>query len=536
MTVKEKAVSPPSGGGPRREVARAAGLVSMGTLTSRVMGLCRDVAIAFAFGAGLFSDAFFVAFRVPNLIRRLLGEGPMSSAFIPVFSEYREKRNEKEAWKLASNLTGLMGGLALAITLAGMIAAPLLVRVIAPGWALESAKGDLTMRLTRLMFPYLFLVVLYALAMAVLNSCRRFFVPAAAPALLNVGMIAGALILAPFFDPPIMGLAWGVLLGGALQLGVNLPSLREVGFRWRPRFNVRDDGVRRVGRLMIPTVIGLAVHDVNQMVDMILASFLAEGSVSWLYFGSRLTQFPLGLIGIAMGTAILPTLSTQSARGNSEELKETIAFGLRAVFYLSFPAVVGLAVLRTPIMALIFQRGEFGAADTALAGQAILYYGLGMWAAGGLRVLASAFYSVKDTRTPFLTATAAMITNVVLSLYLMRVMAHAGLALASSLSITFQFFLLLQLLRRRLGPLGFRKTLGEAGKMLGASAVMGLVCHFTLPLFTPVWGWGLGGRILVVAAELLVGAGTYFVMTALLRCEEHRFFLDLLRKRMARHG
>jgi putative peptidoglycan lipid II flippase len=282
---------------------------------------------------------------------------------------------------------------------------------------------------------------------------------------------------------------------------------------------------------MVPTVIGLAVNDVNQVVDTILASLLQEGSVSWLYYGSRLTQFPLGLIGIAMGTAILPTLSVQSARGDTEKLKETIAFGLRAVFFLSFPAVVGLAVLRTPIVALIFQRGEFSPGDTFLAGEAVLYYGLGMWAAGGMRVLASAFYSVKDTRTPFLTGTAAMVINVALSIVLMRYLAHAGLALASSLSITFQFFLLVHLLRRRLGPLGLRKTLAETGKMLGASAVMGLVCHFTLALFETVWVWGLGGRILTVAAELLIGAASYFAVTALLRCEEHRFFLSLLRGR-----
>jgi putative peptidoglycan lipid II flippase len=536
MAVKGKAEELPPPGGRRREVARAAGLVSVGTLTSRVMGLCRDVAIAFAFGAGLFSDAFFVAFRIPNLVRRLLGEGPMSSAFIPVFSEYREKRSDKEAWKLASNLTGLMGGLALVITFAGMIAAPLIVRVIAPEWSLDEVKGDLTMRLTRLMFPYLFLVVLYALAMAVLNSCRRFFVPAAAPALLNVGMIVGALIMAPYFDPPIMGLAWGVLLGGALQLGVNVPSLRRVGYRWRPGFDTADEGVRRVGLLMLPTVMGLAVNDINQVVDTILASLLTEGSVSWLYYGSRLTQFPLGLIGIAMGTAILPTLATQSARGDTKGLKETVAFGMRVVFFLSFPAVVGLAVLRTPILALIFQRGEFSVTDTALAGEAVLYYGLGMWAAGGVRVLASAFYSVKDTRTPFITAAVAMGVNIALNLYLMTIMAHAGLALASSLSITFQFFLLLHLLRRRLGPLGIRRIVGETGKMLAAAAVMGLVCHHTLSLFPSVWASGLGGRLLVVTAELLIGGAVYFTMTALLRCEEHRFFFDLLQKRMGRNA
>jgi putative peptidoglycan lipid II flippase len=536
MAVKENGRKGPSGGGHRREVAKAAGLVSFGTLTSRIMGLCRDVAIAFAFGAGLYSDAFFVAFRVPNLIRRLLGEGPMSSAFIPVFSEYREERSEKEAWKLASNLTGLMGGLALCITVAGMFAAPVIVRIIAPDWDLDGVKGGVTVRLTRLMFPYLFLVVLYALAMAVLNSCRRFFVPAAAPALLNLGMIWGALVMSPFFDPPVMGLAWGVLLGGALQLGVNVSPLHRVGYRWRPGFDTRDEGVRRVGRLMVPTVVGLAVNDINQVVDTILASLLAEGSVSWLFYGSRLTQFPLGLIGIAMGTAILPTLSAQSARGAQEEFRETISFGLRVVFFLTFPAIVGLTVLRAPITALIFQRGEFTFGDTVATGQAIFFYALGMWAAGGIRILASAFYSLKDTRTPFLTAAAAMAVNILLNLYLMTVMGHAGLALASSLSVIFQFFLLARLLRQRLGPFGLRRILAETGKTVAASVVMGLLCALALTVLPPAQESGFAVRLAIVAGEVLLGGVSYLVLTGLLRSEEHRFLFDLLRTRMRRSG
>jgi putative peptidoglycan lipid II flippase len=537
MTVKKKAPgSKDESRREQREVARAAGLVSFGTLLSRIMGMLRDVAIAGVFGAGLMSDAFFVAFRVPNLIRRLIGEGPMSSAFIPVFTEYREKKSSPEAWKLASNLTGLMGGLSLLLSVAGIYAAPLIVRVIAPEWDVTSLKGGLTVRLTRLMFPYLFLVVLYALAMAVLNSCRRFFVPAMAPALLNLGMIWGALVLAPYFDPPILGLAWGVLLGGAVQLGVNIPSLKAVGYRWQPGFDFRDEGVRRVGRLMVPTVIGLAVNDVNQVVDTILASMLTEGSVSWLYYGSRLTQLPLGLVGIAVGTAILPTLSSQSARSDIEGLKETVSFGLRVVLYLTLPAIAGLAVLRLPIAALIFQRGEFTAADTMATGSAILYYSLGMWAAGGIRILASAFYSVKDTRTPFYTAAAAMAVNIVLNLYLMTVMAHAGLALASSLSVIFQFLILLQLLRRSLGPLGLVRILKGVARMLLASVVMGGVCALTLGLLPAAHLEGMGMRVAIVAGEMVLGAAVYLSMSRLLGCEEYLFIADLLKRRFGRAG
>lgn len=518
----------------QREVARAAGLVSFGTLISRVAGMFRDVAIAHAFGAGFFSDAFFVAFRVPNLIRRLLGEGPMSSAFIPVFSEYREKKSSREAWKLASNLTGLMGGLALVLTVAGIYAAPLIVRVMAPEWGLDSPKGSLTVDLTRLLFPYLFLVVLYSLAMSILNACRRFFVPAMATSMLNLGMIWGALVMAPFFDPPIFGLAWGALLGGAIQLGVNFPSLRSVGYRWRPGFDFRDEGVRRIALLMVPTVVGLAVNDINQVVDTILASLLAEGSVSWLFYASRLTQLPLGLVGIAVGTAILPTLAAQSARGDDEELKKTISFGLRVVLFLTLPAIVGLVVLRLPITALLFQRGEFSLADTEATARAVYAYALGMWAAGGIRILASAFYSVKDTRTPFLTATAAMGVNIFLNLALMTVLGHAGLALASSLSIIFQFLLLLQLLRRRLGPLGLRRIALGTVKVTAASAVMGGVCAATLVFLPPAEFSTTTVRLGIVAFEIVLGGGCYLLLSSLLRSEEYLFLKDLLVGRLKR--
>jgi putative peptidoglycan lipid II flippase len=286
---------------------------------------------------------------------------------------------------------------------------------------------------------------------------------------------------------------------------------------------------------MVPTVVGLAVNDINQVVDTILASLLAEGSVSWLFYGSRLTQFPLGLIGIAMGTAILPTLSAQSARGALKELRETVSFGLRVVFFLTFPAIIGLTVLRTPITALIFQRGEFTVSDTVATGQAIFFYALGMWAAGGIRILASAFYSLKDTRTPFLTAAAAMAANILLNLYLMTVMGHAGLALASSLSVIFQFFLLVHLLRRRLGPFGLRRILAETGKTVAASAVMGVLCALTLTGLPPAQESDFAVR-LAVAGEVLLGGASYLVLTGLLRSEEHRFLFQLLRTKMRRSG
>jgi putative peptidoglycan lipid II flippase len=520
----------------RGEVVRAAGSVSLGILLSRLVGLLRDVVIAFAFGAGLATDAFFVAFRVPNLIRRLMGEGPMSSAFIPVFTEYREKRSSGEVWRLTASFAGLMGTASLLISIAGVVAAPLVVRIMAPSWGLGTAQGELATDLTRILFPYLFLVVLYALAMAVLNACGRFFVPAMATALLNFGMIFGALALAPLFERPVLGLAWGVLLGGLLQFGVNIPSLRAVGVSWRPRFETQHEGVRRIGRLMGPTVVGLAVKDVNILVDTILATFLAGGSVTWLFYANRLTEFPLGLIGIAVGTAILPTLSQQTAREDMAEMKRTVAFGLRVVFFLSFPALVGLAVLRTPIAALIFERGAFSAADTAATASAILYYALGMWAAGGIRILASAFYSLKDTKTPFQTALAAMFINIALNLILMRYLAHSGLALASSLSLVFQFVLLLHFLRRSIGPLGFGNVMREGGKALLAAAVMGLACGWSLTLLPGASGAGLAMKAGIVFGEIAAGMTVFLVMAKLMGMKEYAFLRDMLATKMKGRG
>jgi len=285
---------------------------------------------------------------------------------------------------------------------------------------------------------------------------------------------------------------------------------------------------------MVPTVVGLAVNDINQVVDTILASLLAEGSVSWLFYASRLTQLPLGLVGIAVGTAILPTLAAQSARGDDEELKKTISFGLRVVLFLTLPAIVGLVVLRLPITALLFQRGEFSLADTEATARAVYAYALGMWAAGGIRILASAFYSVKDTRTPFLTATAAMGVNIFLNLALMTVLGHAGLALASSLSIIFQFLLLLQLLRRRLGPLGLRRIALGTVKVTAASAVMGGVCAATLVFLPPAEFSTTTVRLGIVAFEIVLGGGCYLLLSSLLRSEEYLFLKDLLVGRLKR--
>jgi putative peptidoglycan lipid II flippase len=317
---------------------------------------------------------------------------------------------------------------------------------------------------------------------------------------------------------------------------VNVPSLRSVGYRWRPGFDLRDEGVRRVGTLMLPTMVGLAVNDVNQVVDTILASLLEEGSISWLFYGSRLTQFPLGLIGIAVGTAVLPTLSSQSAREDSEGLKETVSFGLQVVLFLTLPAIVGLIVLRVPITSLLFQRGQFELADTLATSRAVIYYALGMWAAGGLRILASAFYSIKDTRTPFISATLAMVVNILLNLYLMTVMSHAGLALASSLSVAFQFTVLLHLLRRRLGPLGIRRIAAGTARMTAASVVMGIVCWTTLRFLPPAEVSGTMVRLGIVAGEVALGGGCYLLLSSLLKSEEYLFLREYVTGRAPGKG
>ncbi|MBW1785907.1 MAG: murein biosynthesis integral membrane protein MurJ [Deltaproteobacteria bacterium] len=503
----------------KKKVSRAAGVVGFFTLLSRILGLVRDMVVAHLFGAGMAADAFFVAFRIPNLLRRLFAEGSLTIAFIPVFTEYLSNRTRREAMDLARTVLTLLSLILVAVTVIGVLLSPWIVRIQAFGFGGTGAKYDLTVLLTRITFPYILLISLVAFFMGVLNSLRRFAAPAAAPIFLNVGMIAAAYLIAPYFGEPVVGLAIGVLLGGILQVAIQIPSVAASGLRLWPRWDMDHPALRRIGRLMIPAIFGSAVYQVNQFMGTLLASFLAEGSVSWLYYADRLVQFPLGVFAIAISTAALPSLSTQAAHQETDRFGETLTHSLRLVFFVTLPSMVGLIVLGSPIIRVFFERGAFDADTTAMTAQALFFYSVGLWAFSGIRVMVSAFYALQDTRTPVKIAVAAVLTNMALSLILMVPLRHGGLALALSAASSLQFFLLIVFLKRKVALGTFRPVAISGLKNVLAAAVMGGVVYGIRIQWLTVTG-GLTHMIAELAGLIAIGIAVYFAVSALLGCRE----------------
>lgn len=454
---------------------RAVFSTGAGTSVSRVLGLVRDVVIASVFGAGAHADAFFVAFRIPNFLRRLFGEGAFSQAFVPVLGEYRASGSEAEVRDLASHVAGTLAAILLAVTAAGILAAPALVYVFAPGFAAESGRAELTGYMLRLTFPYLLFISLTACASGILNTWGRFAVPAVTPALLNLALIGAALGLAHRLDEPITALAWGVLAGGAAQLGFQLPFLWRIRMLVRPRMRRTHAGVRRILRLIVPALLGVSVAQVNLLVDTAMASFLAAGSVSWLYYSDRLMEFPLGVFGIALATVALPNLSSRHAEGDARAFGATLDWALRLVLVVATPAALGLVLLATPMLSTVFQHGAFGAYEVRMAAPSLAAYAFGLVAFIAVKVLASGFHARQEMRTPVRIAVIAMIANVALNLLLIGPFAHTGLALATSLAAILNAALLLRSLRTggiyRPEP-GWRRLLVRTGF---AAAVMSLV-------------------------------------------------------------
>ena len=415
-----------------------------GTLVSRVLGLVRDVFIASVFGAGANADAFFVAFRIPNFLRRLFGEGAFSQAFVPVLSEYRTERGEDEVRDLAGHVAGTLGLALLAVTVAGILAAPVLVYVFAPGFAAEPGQAERTASLLRLTFPYLLFVSLTAFAGGILNTWGRFAVPAVTPSLLNLALIGAAIGLAPRLEEPALALAWGVLAGGVLQLAFQLPFLWRIRMLVRPRLRRAHAGVRRIVRLIGPALLGVSVAQVNLLVDTVIASFLVAGSVSWLYYSDRLMEFPLGVFGIALATVVLPGLATRHAEGDAPRFRATLDWALRLVVVIATPAALGLAILAVPMLSTVFQHGEFGAHEVRQSALSLAAYASGLVAFIAVKVLASGFHARQQMRAPVRIAVIAMAANVVLNLVLVGPLAHAGLALATSLAAWLNAALLLR--------------------------------------------------------------------------------------------
>ncbi|MGH7255815.1 MAG: murein biosynthesis integral membrane protein MurJ, partial [Nitrospirales bacterium] len=466
-------------------VARAAGLIGAATFSSRILGLVRDIVLARLFGATAAADAFFVAYRIPNLLRELFAEGSMSSAFIPVFTEYHTLKTRREAWELASAVFTTLLTILTAITLLGVLAAPGIAWLLAPGFHDDPDRLATTTLLTRIMFPYLLFISLAALAMGILNSLRAFAAPALSPVLFNLCIIGFALFVSPRLGEPILGVAVGVVIGGGAQFLMQLPGVQRRGFLFGWRWEPTHPGVRRIGRLMLPTLLGLSVTQINIMIGTILASYF-DGGPTYLFYGMRLIQFPLGIFGVALATAILPTLSTQAAQGALDDLRGTLGFGLRMILFIMLPAMAGLILLREPIVHLLLEHGTFSPADTRGTATAVLYYAVGLWAFAGVRIVVSAFYSLQDTTTPAVAAVAAVTTNLLLSLLLMEPLRHAGLALATALAAMLNVGILVIVLHRRLGGMEWSAVGRSALRSLCAVVPVVLACWWIAGL--AVWG------------------------------------------------
>ncbi|MDA8427967.1 MAG: murein biosynthesis integral membrane protein MurJ [Geobacteraceae bacterium] len=518
----------------KRNIARAAGILGSATMLSRIMGMVRDMVVSRLFGAGLATDAFFAAFQIPSMLRRFFAEGALTAAFVPTFSATLNQRGEGDARELANVCFTLLTIVMAFITLAGVIFSPWIVGVMFPGFKAVPGKFELTVFLNRMMFPYIFFISLVALCMGILNTLRHFFTPAISTVFLNISMILSALLLRRFFEVPIIALAAGVMIGGCIQLILQLPVLWKKGFPIRLSFRFRNPEVRRIALLMLPATFGVGVYYLNITVSAILASQLPQGSVSYLYYAQRLFEFPQGLFTVSVAQAVLPSMSKQAAEGNVDGMKESLKFGLRLTLFVTIPAMAGLMVCSTPIFSLIFMGGAFDYAQVTNAAQALFYYSLGLSCVALTRVLAPAFYALKDTRTPVCTAFASFLLNVIFSLILMKPLLHGGLALATTLSALVNMLLLLWLLRRKIGRYGGRGIVASAVKALIASLPMAVVVVYICRLAD--WSQ-LGHKLLktsVLGGAIMCGLLIYAGASRLLRSEEALELSGLIRKKYGR--
>ncbi len=482
------------------------------TLFSRVLGFARDAIVARVFGAGMATDAFFVAFKLPNLLRRIFAEGAFSQAFVPILAEYKAKQGEEATQVFVAYVSGLLTLALAVVTVLGMLAAPWVIMITAPGFADTADKFALTSALLRVTFPYIMLISLASLAGAILNTWNRFSVPAFAPTLLNISMLGFALFAAPHFNPPIMALAWAVVVGGVLQLGYQLPHLKKIGMLVLPRINLRDAGVWRVMRQMGPAILGVSVSQISLIINTIFASFLVSGSVSWMYYADRLMEFPSGVLGVALGTILLPSLAKSFSSGNQAEYSRLMDWGLRLCFLLALPCAVALGILAGPLTVALFQYGKFTAFDAAMTQRALIAYSVGLMGLIVVKVLAPGFYSRQDIKTPVKIAIVTLIMTQLMNLAFIGPLKHAGLSLSIGLAACLNAALLYWQLRKQdifqpqPGWMGFLLRLFIAVAVM-AAALLGML------QVMPAWEEGeMAWRLVRLAAVCAVGGGAYFVV------------------------
>ena len=513
--------APRRGGG----LARYAGVTGIATLTSRLLGLGRDQVLAAFFGAGNQMDAFVVAFRIPNLVRDLFAEGAMSAAFVPTFTHELTIKGKADAWRLANNVLNALLITTGTLVVVGIVFARPLIEIYAGDFASVPGKLELTVTLTRVMLPFLTMVAVAAAMMGMLNSLHHYFVPALSPAMFNIAAIAGAFTLVPLMPsiglPPIMAIAIAALIGGFGQVAIQWPPLRREGFRYRPVFDPRDAALRRTLILMGPGTIGLAATQVNLFVNTLLATSQGTGAASWLTYAFRLMYLPIGLFGVSIGTAVLPAVSRHAAVNDTAGIRRTVSRGLGMMLMLNVPATVGLFVLATPIVRLLFERGQFLPADTAATAAAARLYALGLAGYSAVRIASPTFYAIGDSRVPAAVSAGAIVVNIAASVALVRSIGFAGLALGTSLASIANGAALVWLLRERLGSLDGRRLLMTLVKTAAASAVMAIAAVAVLrEMERIVAGSGLLPQLVRLGAAIGGGLMALALSAAALKVDE----------------
>jgi putative peptidoglycan lipid II flippase len=509
--------------------------VSIPTILSRIAGYLRDLLQANFMGTTKSMDAYTIALQIPNLLRRLTAEGAMTAAFIPVFSQIKTKESREKLWKFANAFFFDLTLIMTMLTLAGILLAPLLVKIQAGKFALTPGKLELTITLTRIMFPYIFLVSLAALVMAILNSFHRFFVPAFTPVLFNLSVITAAAVWAAKAEEPAFIFAGGVLVGGFLQLAFQIPFVWRKGMRFQPLLSFRHPAVRRVGRLMIPGIFGAGIYQINIFISRMMATGLEEGSVSSLYYSSRIQELTLGIFSIALSIALLPTLSDLAARNDVPEMKRTLQFSLKMITLVTFPATLGLVLLHRPIVQVLFQYGKFSDVSTQTTAACLLYFALGIPMISGVKVLTPAFYSLKDTKTPVIIAFFVTILYITSALLFMGPLRVAGIALAMSLSALINLSSLWVLLERKIGRIP-KKALGLfALKAAALTLVMGAGIHVFMGFFDFAAAARLR-QIGILLGAIVLGFGIYLGLNLLFSREEVKGLKRMLEKKPTSQG
>lgn len=504
---------------------RSTSIVAVSTLASRICGFIRDMLTAQFFGASGSLDGFFVAFRIPNLFRRLTAEGAFTASFIPVYTEYLVNRGEEEALKLAQKAFTALSLFLLVIVGLGIVFSPQIIDVIAFGFN-HPDKVALTISLNRIMFPYLFFVSIVAFCMGILNSHNYFFAPAFSPVLLNVGIIVGILFFRRFFEEPLYGMAWGVIFGGILQLLLQIPYLIKSNFRLKISLDLSHEGVKKIGKLMLPLMMGTAIYQINIFMSTFLASFLPDGSISYLYYSDRLTEIILGVFIVSIGNVILPSMSKFSATNDYENLNSIYVTSLRSSLYLALPSSATLMAIGYPIVSVLFMRQRFTHFDAMMTEKALFYSSIGIAAIGTLRITTPVFYALKDTRTPVYISFFSFIINIAFGYFLMKTkLQHAGLSLANTIAVTMQVIILLTLLHRKIGTITHAGFLSAVAGITISSIVMGC-CIGIISQFIDWQHSSLVYRASMLGIVMIIGAIIYFTCTFLWKIPESMYIIN----------